>query len=513
MKPKALAALFLALSPLPACSGAPAGTPPSSAPTTVASSQSPTDPNVPAGIPGDLGRPFQTSEWTNQRTGNRYRLDLYPLRKKGDTTRLFAKLTVDPANKSGDTNSWLLSGEGTHDSVYTVPSGFTLLDVEARERIQPSLFREGDPSSCTPTISGMNPGDMAWITCAFATPQSAKVDVVTRNFGIFARVPVVEATLPASVPSPVPTRDGVLGPRYDVANVLPRRFPLPLAVVDASGISAVDERPTQITTTLNANVAFAKDSAELRPEAVARLQEIAADLATKQPGPIAILGFTDNLGTHEHGVELSQARAKAVRAVLEPQLAGFTLTDEGRAEAEPVAPNDSEANRAKNRRVEIRYTGTAAAGATPRTPAPKTADQAQPIAKEVTGDSHRRYRLSADHVTDRGGFLQLDLTVEMLGQEPSGMGDARILADTQLAGSSMLSHTDGVSLVNPQTKERHVAGFDAKGGLCTPGDLSSLGAKDTDRVVTVHCFFAPTHASQLEVHTVADGLIGTLPVR
>jgi type VI secretion system protein ImpK len=51
---------------------------------------------------------------------------------------------------------------------------------------------------------------------------------------------------------------------------------------------------------------------------------------------------------------LSEERARHVAQMLAREVrAPARLTAEGRAEAEPVAPNDTPANRARNRRVEI----------------------------------------------------------------------------------------------------------------------------------------------------------------
>ena len=52
--------------------------------------------------------------------------------------------------------------------------------------------------------------------------------------------------------------------------------------------------------------------------------------------------------------ELSQARADAVKKLLDIRLADkFRVRAEGKGEADPVAPNDTAENRARNRRVEI----------------------------------------------------------------------------------------------------------------------------------------------------------------
>lgn len=123
---------------------------------------------------------------------------------------------------------------------------------------------------------------------------------------------------------------------------------------DTSGVSTTQLAGTTITQTLHADVAFARDSATLTPAARTALADLATRLHTAGPATLTITGYTDNLGTHQHGLELSLARAQAVRSQL-GSLDGQKVTVQGLAEADPVASNDTEAGRAQNRRVEIHF--------------------------------------------------------------------------------------------------------------------------------------------------------------
>ena len=72
-------------------------------------------------------------------------------------------------------------------------------------------------------------------------------------------------------------------------------------------------------------------------------------------GTIYIHGYTDNLGSAKSGLELSKQRAQAVAQYLRSALGGYTIaiTAIGHGEASPIASNDTEAGRQKNRRVTI----------------------------------------------------------------------------------------------------------------------------------------------------------------
>lgn len=110
------------------------------------------------------------------------------------------------------------------------------------------------------------------------------------------------------------------------------------------------------TIVLTADLAFASDSATLSAAARAKIRDLAAKARRAGvKGTIRVDGYTDNVGSAEHGLELSQARADAVAAILRDALSGLDVTIQavGHGEADPIASNATAAGRAKNRRVSI----------------------------------------------------------------------------------------------------------------------------------------------------------------
>ncbi len=102
-------------------------------------------------------------------------------------------------------------------------------------------------------------------------------------------------------------------------------------------------------------ILFGTNSDRLRPESAPVLKEIAAMLAAHPELRLAIEGHTDDVGAAADNQRLSQQRAEAVRASLVTQhgVAGGRLTAVGFGASKPVAPNDAEAGRQRNRRVEL----------------------------------------------------------------------------------------------------------------------------------------------------------------
>jgi outer membrane protein OmpA-like peptidoglycan-associated protein len=70
-----------------------------------------------------------------------------------------------------------------------------------------------------------------------------------------------------------------------------------------------------------------------------------------------LVGFTDNTGTPEANQTLSLNRANAVKGMLADQgIDGGRITAQGLGQERPVAPNDTEEGRARNRRTELTVT-------------------------------------------------------------------------------------------------------------------------------------------------------------
>jgi outer membrane protein OmpA-like peptidoglycan-associated protein len=99
---------------------------------------------------------------------------------------------------------------------------------------------------------------------------------------------------------------------------------------------------------------FDFDKAELRPEERELLSRIAGILLTSSGYRVQIFGHTDDIGTDQYNQTLSERRAVAVRdylvkAGIDPAI----ISTKGFGKSNPLVKGTSEADRAKNRRVEI----------------------------------------------------------------------------------------------------------------------------------------------------------------
>ncbi|HUU14136.1 MAG TPA: OmpA family protein [Terriglobia bacterium] len=99
---------------------------------------------------------------------------------------------------------------------------------------------------------------------------------------------------------------------------------------------------------------FDFDKATLRPENRELLSRIAGVLLTSRGYRIDVFGHTDDIGTEEYNLRLSQRRAQSVRnylveAGVDPEI----ISTKGFGKSSPRAPGTAPAARAANRRVEI----------------------------------------------------------------------------------------------------------------------------------------------------------------
>lgn len=103
------------------------------------------------------------------------------------------------------------------------------------------------------------------------------------------------------------------------------------------------------------NVYFEFDKATLTKKSFSALQILLKELQQKPAMKIEIAGHTDNKGSLEYNIRLSQQRSDAVVDwLIEKGIDGNRLLPKGYGETQPVASNETEDGCAKNRRTEVR---------------------------------------------------------------------------------------------------------------------------------------------------------------
>jgi len=109
-----------------------------------------------------------------------------------------------------------------------------------------------------------------------------------------------------------------------------------------------------ILITFNSGLQFDVNSTSLVGDTKTNLDKLSGTLKKYDDTSILIEGHTDNTGEVKYNQDLSERRARSVSQYLKAQgVEGSRVTTKGYGETQPIASNDTDEARQKNRRVEV----------------------------------------------------------------------------------------------------------------------------------------------------------------
>ena len=126
------------------------------------------------------------------------------------------------------------------------------------------------------------------------------------------------------------------------------------AATRGTGIEVTQTADNQLKLNIPSDISFDTGRADIKPNFRSVLDQFAQGLRDNSGSTVRIVGHTDSTGSDALNNPLSVDRAASTRNYLVDRgVAGNRIGVEGRGEREPIADNNSDAGRARNRRVEI----------------------------------------------------------------------------------------------------------------------------------------------------------------
>jgi outer membrane protein OmpA-like peptidoglycan-associated protein len=272
-------------------------------------------------------------------------LDIYVSRLQEDGTWGQALNLGYPINTAADENSLLVSADGRIAYFASDrPGGLGDLDLYSFElyqeaRPQPVSYIRGHVTDASTgkaveadvELFDLGTGRLA--TAAYSDPQTGEFLVCLPTGRSYALNAGAEGYL-------------FFSESYDVAAGTaekPVTLEVPLSPLVSGSVIALR------------NVFFSTASYDLLPASNAELDKLVKLLKSNPALRIELGGHTDNVGNDAANQKLSEQRASAVRDfVVENGIDAARITAKGYGETSPVAPNDTEAGRALNRRTEVK---------------------------------------------------------------------------------------------------------------------------------------------------------------
>jgi outer membrane protein OmpA-like peptidoglycan-associated protein len=121
-----------------------------------------------------------------------------------------------------------------------------------------------------------------------------------------------------------------------------------------TGVQVTQTSDNRLKLDIPSDISFDSNRSDIKSNFRPILDKFAAGLVDNQVAVVTITGHTDSVGTDASNNQLSLDRASHTRDYLASRgVAAARVNVNGRGELEPIASNDNDAGRARNRRVEI----------------------------------------------------------------------------------------------------------------------------------------------------------------
>ncbi|RKS10319.1 OmpA family protein [Nocardiopsis sp. Huas11] len=312
---------------------------PDESPQTDTGEESPsnTEPSPPSpSAPEDPGE-IATAITTSTEVGHELQIDITALERiQDDILRLSLKIT----NNSNE--RFRLSDGLSEAGEYYTAGGITLIDAQSQQRYLSYDLTDGT-CLCGELDGAIDAGGSQDIWVAFPAPPS-DLDSMT----------ITTPLTPPIMDVPISTSNDHL----NASNLAePQILDLTMISDDLEDNTGRTESDGEVSIILSSDVLFETNSAELSPDSQEILEQVASEIDDASGTTISVDGHADNTGNESINVPLSLDRAEAVESTLSELTTrtGITFDVNGHGSSDPIANNDTEEGKERNRRVSITF--------------------------------------------------------------------------------------------------------------------------------------------------------------
>jgi outer membrane protein OmpA-like peptidoglycan-associated protein len=400
-------------------------------------------------------------------------------------------------------------------------SGVGLLDAKSDKLYYPLQKKTEDQNNCVCTRLFNNPVKPGGYINVYATFPSPPAGVQKATIVFPLAVPFQDVPITGDPVEPLQTQIDPAKVQLDQPRVADVR------TLTEGTEQTVDDDPDDRSVRLSADVLFAINKAELTPRAERLLQQVAQQIEASKGTTVQVDGHADKTGNDAINEPLSERRAKAVADRLKSLVTrqDVTYESEGHGSKEPVATNETEEGRRKNRRVTVTFARPPAPAPPPVNGEPYKRGSSTVLGSatfQAAAAQGLKVEVNSLH-RDSSGLTILVWTLRNTGQGKPDVGQ-KLEKSAFIHGADpqpmRLGTTGGVMLFDSAGQVRYNP-MSLEGGPCVCSRLGASGAKKTigpgESVVLWDAYDPQANAANLEMQVPwergADAVVKGLTIR
>jgi outer membrane protein OmpA-like peptidoglycan-associated protein len=278
-----------------------------------------------------------TTTTTSTTVGHELQIDILALEKvQNEIIRLRLEIT-----NNSDERFRLADGLAESGEFYTA-GGITLIDAQNQQRYL-SYDREDGTCFCGEIDGSIDVGESKEVWVAYPSPPENLTSMTITT-------PITPPILDVPISS---TSESIDAPNLADPQILD----LTMISDDTEDNTGRTESDSEVSIILSSDVLFETNSADLSPDAQEILEQVATEINDANGTEISVDGHADNTGNESVNVPLSLDRAEAVESNLSEMITrnGVTFNVNGHGSSDPIANNDTEEGKERNRRVSITF--------------------------------------------------------------------------------------------------------------------------------------------------------------